>query len=206
MERKSSDRKTRPPSGAAVQQAELTKALYRAFFHEWAEHGFSALSLERVAARAGAGKAAIYRRWSGKLQFADEAINTLALTMAAFEDKGSLEADVSAFHLRLRTVLRHPLVCRILPDIYAEAARSSEMKAISERVAQARREEARKIIERSIARGELPETLDRSVALDFLPSSIYWRMVVIKSPLSAVELDLHVKGTTAALRALSPSH
>ncbi|UXN75071.1 hypothetical protein N8D56_09185 [Devosia sp. A8/3-2] len=71
MERKSSDQKTRVPSGAAVQKVELTEALYRAFFREWAEHGFSALSLERVAARrswesrdlsALAGKTAICRR------------------------------------------------------------------------------------------------------------------------------------------------
>lgn len=206
MERKSSDRKTRAPSGAAVQKVELTEALYRAFFREWAEHGFSALSLERVAARAGAGKAAIYRRWQGKLQFADEAITALGRTIANFEDKGSLDADVRAFHLRLRSVLRHPLVRRILPDIHAEAARSDEMKQISERVAQTRREEARKVIERAITRGELPAELDREVALDFLPSSIYWRMMVTMSSLSAKQLNLHAKGTTAALRALASTH
>lgn len=202
MERKSSDHKTRAPSGAAVQKIELTEALYRALFLEWAEHGFSALSLERVAARAGAGKAAIYRRWPGKLQFADEAINAVGLKIAAFEDKGSLDADVRAFHRRLRIVFRHPLVRRILPDIYAEAARSDEMKAISERVAQTRREEARKIIGRAIARGELPEAIDREIALDFLPSSICWRMVVTKSSLSTVQLRLHAQGTTAALKSL----
>ena len=48
-----------------MQQVALTKALYRAFFREWAEHGFAVLSLERVAARAGAGKDAIYRPGSG---------------------------------------------------------------------------------------------------------------------------------------------
>ncbi|PKR88716.1 TetR family transcriptional regulator [Pleomorphomonas diazotrophica] len=203
MERKRSDQKTRAPSGAAVQSVELTEALYRALFAEWAEHGFSALSLERVAARAGAGKAAIYRRWPGKLQFADEAINTIALRMAAFEDKGSLEADVRAFHRRLRSVFRHPLVRRILPDIYAEVARSEAMEAISERVAQTRRDEAAKVIERAIARGELPGALDREIALDFLPCSIYWRMMVTRRSLPDAQLDLYAQGTTAAIKALA---
>ncbi|WP_439570025.1 TetR family transcriptional regulator [Roseovarius mucosus] len=64
MERNRSVVKSRrKPSGAAVQRADLTDALYRAFFEEWAERGFAAISLERVAARAGAGKAAIYRRF-----------------------------------------------------------------------------------------------------------------------------------------------
>lgn len=202
MKRKSSDRKARAPSGAAVQKIELTEALYRALFLEWAEHGFSALSLERVAARAGAGKAAIYRRWPGKLQFADEAVNALGLKIVAFEDKGSLEADVRTFHRRLRIVFRHPVVRKILPDIYAEAARSDDMKAISDRVAQTRRDEAKKVIDRAISRGELPEAIDRDIALDFLPSSIYWRMVVIKSSLSQAQLRLHAQGTTAALKSL----
>ena len=72
MKRNRSDEKTRRvPSGAAVPRAELTEALYLAFFEEWAERGFSTLSLERVAARAGAGKAAIYRRFSSRLAFAE---------------------------------------------------------------------------------------------------------------------------------------
>ncbi|UXN75072.1 hypothetical protein N8D56_09190 [Devosia sp. A8/3-2] len=52
----------------------------------------------------------------------------------------------------------------------------------------------------------MPAALDRAVALDFLPSSIYWRMLVTKSSLSAVQLDLHAKGTTAALKALASTH
>jgi AcrR family transcriptional regulator len=203
MERKSSDHKARAPSGAAVQKIELTEALHRAFFLEWAKHGFSALSLERVAARAGAGKAAIYRRWPGKLQFAEDAISALGLKLAAFEDKGSLEGDIKAFHRRLRAVFRHPLVRRILLDIHAEAARSDEMKSISRRVTLTRREEARKVIGRAIERGELPAAINREIALDFLPSSIYWRLMVTKGALSKVELTLHTQGTIAALKALA---
>ena len=78
MERNRSDEKSkRAPSGAAVPRAELTEALYRAFFEEWAENGFAALSLERVAGRARAGKAAIYRRFSSRHAFADAAISAL---------------------------------------------------------------------------------------------------------------------------------
>ena len=73
-----------------------TEALYRALFEEWAEHGFAAVSLERVAARAGAGKAAIYRRWSSRVDFAAEALRALGLRVARVEDHGSLEADVLA--------------------------------------------------------------------------------------------------------------
>ncbi|WP_193384698.1 hypothetical protein [Cereibacter sphaeroides] len=53
-----------------------------------------------------------------------------------------LEDDVLALLLRARAVLRHPLARRILPDLHAEAARSPEMRAINDRVAAERREQA----------------------------------------------------------------
>lgn len=68
MERNRSHEKSlRKPSGAAVRCADLTETLYHAFFEEWAERGFGALSLERVAACAHAGKAAIYGLFPSRL-------------------------------------------------------------------------------------------------------------------------------------------
>ena len=62
------DGKTRRlPSGAAVMQPAVTDALTKALFEEWAEFGYVGISLERVAQRAGVGKAALYRRWPSKL-------------------------------------------------------------------------------------------------------------------------------------------
>ena len=203
MERNRSVEKTRrAPSGAAVQRTELTEALYRAFFQEWAEHGFAAVSLERVAARAGAGKAAIYRRFSSRQEFAAAAVSAYGLKIAMPQDCGSLEADVLAFLLRLRAVLRHPLIRRILPDLHAEAARSAEMRALNTRVAEARRALALAILVRASARGELSATVDRELALDLLPAPLYWRMVVIGTTPSRQQLALEAAAISAGLRAL----
>lgn len=46
--------------------ADLEDALYAAALAELAERGYAGLSVEGVAARARTGKAALYRRWSGK--------------------------------------------------------------------------------------------------------------------------------------------
>lgn len=46
--------------------ADLEDALYTAALAELTEHGYAALSMEGVAARAHTGKAALYRRWSSK--------------------------------------------------------------------------------------------------------------------------------------------
>ncbi|MBM3605558.1 MAG: TetR family transcriptional regulator [Alphaproteobacteria bacterium] len=189
------------PSGAAVKSAKLTTALYRAFFEEWAERGFAAVSLERVAAKAGAGKAAIYRRFSSRQEFAAAAVTELGLTIAMPEDTGSLEADVLAFLIRLRAVLRHPLIRRILPDLHAEAARSPEMRILNTRVAEARRAQAQVILERAIKRGELDAAVDRDLALDLLPAALYWRMVVLGISPTRDQLAAEAAAIVAALQA-----
>lgn len=202
LERNRSVQKTgRKPSGAAVQSAELTEALYRAFFAEWAERGFAAISLERVAARAGAGKAAIYRRFATHEDFAVAAVTTLGLKVAMLEDRGSLQADVLAFLIRLRAVLRHPMIRRILPDLHAEAARSAVMRDLNTRVATARRAQAQDVLDRAIARGELDESIDRGLALDLLPAPLYWRMVVLGVTPTRRELAAEAIAIVAAMKA-----
>jgi AcrR family transcriptional regulator len=175
----------RKPSGAAVHRAELTDALYRAFFEEWAERGFAAISLERVAARAGAGKAAIYRRFSSHHEFAAAAVSALGLTIL----------------IRLRAVLRHPMIRRILPDLHAEAARSASMRALNTQVAEARREQAQVILDRAIERGELDAAVDRDLALDLLPAPLYWRMIVLGLTPTRAQLATEASAIVAALRA-----
>jgi AcrR family transcriptional regulator len=190
----------RKPSGAAVQSAELTDALYRAFFQEWAERGFAAISLERVAAKAGAGKAAIYRRFSSHHAFAAAAVTALGLSLAMPEDHGSLEADVLAFLTRLRAVLRHPMIRRILPDLHAEAARSAAMRDLNTQVAQARRAQAQVILDRAIARNELDPSVDRDLALDLLPAPLYWRMVVLGITPTRGQLAAEAEAIVAAIQ------
>lgn len=204
MERNRSDEKSlRAPSGAAVPRPELTEALYRAFFQEWADRGFAALSLERVAARAGAGKAAIYRRFSSRLAFAEAAVLTLGLQVALPETEGAtLEEDILALLLRTRAVLRHPLVRRILPDLHAEAARSADMRAINDRVAQARRQRAEAFLDRWVRCGALPDDLDRDLALDLLLAPLYWRMVVRGVTPTRADLTAQSRAITAGLKAL----
>jgi AcrR family transcriptional regulator len=201
LERNRSVLKTRRrPSGAAVKSAALTDTLYRAFFEEWAQRGFAAISLERVAARAGAGKAAIYRRFSSHHEFAAAAVSSLGLKLAMPEDHESLEADVLAFLIRLRVVFRHPIIRRILPDLHAEAARSAPMRELNTQVAHARREQAQVILDRAIKRGELDAGVDRDLALDLLPAPLYWRMVVLGVTPTRDQLASEAVAIVAALK------
>ncbi|MDR7126404.1 TetR-like C-terminal domain-containing protein [Pseudotabrizicola sp. 4114] len=191
----------RKPSGAAVFRPELTTALFRAFFEEWAETGYAAVSLERVAARAGAGKAAIYRRWHSKLEFACEAIQVVGLSLADFGDHGSLREELAVFLRKTRVIFRHPLIRKIIPDAVAERGRTPELSAILDSVAAARRRFGNGMLDRAIARNELQPGLDRELALDLLVSSLYMRMIVRRKNITVAELQRQTIAIESALKA-----
>lgn len=188
MERKRSDGK-RAPSGAAVRQPAVTDALRRALFEEWAAHGYRALSLERVASRAGVGKAALYRRWPSKAAMVADALETVGLTITDAPDAGSLKGDIRALLGALRRVLRHPLARRIIPDLHAERRRSDELEVVLVPFTAARRARGTTLIDRAIARGELKPDVDPELALDLLAAPIYWRMIVTGGVANAHYLD-----------------
>ena len=156
----------RKPSGAAVMQPAVTEALTRALFIKWAESGYAALSLEAVAKLAGVGKAALYRRWPSKLAMVLDRLEAVGLRMTDVPDQGSLAGDVRSLLLATRRVLRHPLVRRIVADLHSEIVRTAELREAVRPFQVARRERADAVLNRAIARGELPASIDFELAKD----------------------------------------
>lgn len=203
MERKRIDEKSkRRPSGAAVMRDEVTDSLLRAFLEEWAVHGYAALSLERVAARAGAGKAAIYRRWPSKVAIAAEAVQKFGMVLTDVADYGTLRNDLQAYLLMLRRALRHRLVRKILPDLYAEASRGSELLPLLKDLSVSRRRGGMSLIDRAIGRGELSVGIDRDLAMDMIPASLYWGMIVTRRQITRVQIQRQVDALVAGLQAI----
>lgn len=203
MERKSIDHEKakRKPSGAAVIRPELTTALYRALFEEWAQTGYRGISLENVAVRAGAGKAAIYRRWPSKLEFTREAVKSVEMMRLDFGDQKSLDADIRAYIRATRTVLRHPLVRRIMPDMIAERLRSDDLSSMLDGIAVARRQLGIGLLDRAIARNELRPDIDKELAVDLLFSSLYARMIIRRKRFTHADLERLITALHAGIRA-----
>ena len=182
-------------------RVDVTDALSRAFFSEWARVGYSALSLERVAMEAGAGKAALYRRWPSKAIMASDLLSRVGLTLTETGDRGSLEADVRALLLAFRRVLRHRVIRRILADIQAEIGREPTLEAAIRPFQQVRRQRVQQFLDRAVERGELAETVDRETVLDFLVGPIYWRLVVTGGRSNLAHIERLVRMTIAAMAA-----
>lgn len=198
MERKGSDEKNnirprRKPAGAAVLQDTVTNAIQRALFEEWAETGYSALRMERIAARAGVGKAALYRRSKSKFELVTEAVKSTATSITPIPDTGSFESDVGVLLRRMSATLRHPLVRRILPDLHAEHARSDELAGLLESVTHDRRAQAMVMLDRAVERGELSEDTDRSMVLDMFIAPLYWHVIVQHRPVRSDDIRRFTK-------------
>ncbi|MFJ2864176.1 TetR-like C-terminal domain-containing protein [Kitasatospora sp. NPDC087314] len=176
--------------GGPVLQDSVTEAIATAFFEELASAGYARLSLEAVAKRAGAGKAAIYRRWASKLDMTVDLVTAVAVDASGPTDTGTLRGDVLAFLTEVADALNQRLPARIIPDLIAEGGRSPELaEALFATVRDTRRAKATQLLERAVGRGELPADVDRELALDLLVGPLYWRLAVIHTPTAPDYLD-----------------
>lgn len=167
----------RTPTGAAVLQPEKTASITDAALVVLAEMGYSKLSMEAVARRAGVGKSALYRRWPGKREMVTSALGELSVPAAPRPDTGTLRGDIEVMVQAMYEWLTHPLVARILPDLSAAAVREPELaESMRLAVGDPRREAARVVLDRAAARGELAVSTD--LALDLLGAPLYWRLSV----------------------------
>lgn len=201
-------RSTRPPrrraAGAALLQADVTLAISRALFREWARHGYAALTIEAVAKRAGVGKAAIYRRWPSKLEMVSGLLAQVGVELAEVPDTGSLRGDVSFFLVKTLELLRRPLVTRILPDLHAEMRRTPALaSAVRTRVQRERRSKGEALLRRAMDRGELSPSLDLDLALDLLGGLLYWRLIVTGQSTPEGYIEQLTALTLGGLRGLS---
>src|SRR5579862_7114745 len=74
--------------------ARATQAILAAVIDELAETGYAALSLDRVAARAGVHRATVYRRWASKEALTADAVLASAAQDVPPPDTGTLRGDL----------------------------------------------------------------------------------------------------------------
>jgi AcrR family transcriptional regulator len=148
--------------------------------------GLAEMTIEGVAERAGVGKASIYRRWPTKGALAFEAVVDTILTAEPTPDTGSLEADlahVAEGWVRLANVRRGG---RTLAHFIAEVQSDADLAvAWRERFVNRIRLERLPIIQRAIARGEIPAGSDPELILDLLYGPLYHRYLNGHLPLNA---------------------
>jgi AcrR family transcriptional regulator len=162
------------PSAGRPRSERAHRAILSATLELLVEVGFSSLTVEGVAQRAGVGKATIYRRWPSKLPLVIEAYGQLPQLEEV--DTGNIVGDLSQM-LRdyLRLLIATPLR-GVIPSIAGERAHNPELSELFDPIVRDRRRPLTAVLRRGVERGELPADLDLELAADLLVGPITTRL------------------------------
>jgi len=140
--------------------------------------GFADLRLERVAARAGVGKTAIYRRWPSKEALALELLMELASPHIAILDVGDTRAELLAAVTNAMRALTDTPFGPVIRALLSQIAIGPELgDPFRASVVQARRDAVASVIARGVRRGDLRADVDLDVATELLVGPVYFRLM-----------------------------
>ncbi|MCW2623792.1 MAG: TetR family transcriptional regulator [Mycobacterium sp.] len=144
------------------------------------ENGYTATNMNDIAARAGVGKAAIYRRWSSKAALITDALLYWRPDLLRDEapDTGSLTDD---FGLIIERSARNDdglISTELLLRIALEGAHDHELSsALDDLILHRGRRAVMVILQQAVARGELAGDRDWSVVAEAIAATVLLRVV-----------------------------
>ena len=186
---------------AGGRSARVREAVLDATVAAVIEHGPVALTVADVARRAGVHETSIYRRWGTRERLVVEALLQTSEQQLPIPDTGSLRADLSAFAESLRVYLETP-IGRAGMGALATATNDPAILSARDDFWERRYEIARVMIDRAVARGELPAGTDPRLALEALIGPLHFRALVRREPIDSDLPDRLATLVATGIRAL----
>lgn len=148
-------------------------AILEAAFLILVERGYGAMSIEAVAARAGVGKATVYRWWQARADLAVDAFFAATKAELAIPETGSAEQDFRAQITELADLLRGPRGTALAAMLGGGLSDPYLASSLNSRWLEPRRHWGFERLSRAVANGEcLPHTNVQS-ALGILYGPLY---------------------------------
>jgi AcrR family transcriptional regulator len=142
--------------------------------------GVDAISMEAVAARAGVGKATIYRRWANK-----EALLVDAVRALKGEPPRPAGVSVRDDLVMLLSAMSRPHDARamkVLPCLIPEVHRNPVQHRLYQEIIEPRREVMREVLRRGVRSGELRADVDIELTMALLSGPILVQKVLRWNP------------------------
>ena len=194
-------RATKPVRGRP-RSAEAHQAILDSAISLTREVGFDALAMDAIAARAGVGKATVYRRWRSKESLIAEALGRFARAIPV-PDTGSVMEDLLIVMRGTMRMYQEPATAALLSGLVAAMARSAPIaEAVRSGFVATRRRAMRHVLARGIARGELGRRANTTLALDLLSGPLLYRALISGDTIDARMIKSMV---AVVLRGLAPT-
>jgi AcrR family transcriptional regulator len=156
------------------------RAIVDATIDALVDQGYQAMTIEGIAARAGVGKATIYRRWSDKAALVVDSVR-------AHADFAPLPARTDDLSADLRAMLDLTMRCMrgsdgaLIAAFAAERMRHPELAREFERVClNERRQRWRELVTEAVETGRLPADTDIELVSEVGPAMV-WDLVNLRS-------------------------
>jgi AcrR family transcriptional regulator len=165
-------------------EARTDRAILEATLELIAEVGVYDFRTEDVAARAGVGKGAIYRRYRSKDDLVTAAVAALVSEEIAVPDTGSTRADLVVLMQEAVELYSGSLAGRLMPNLVGAMARKPELaRAVRDGFLVGRRAVLADVLRRAVERGDLRSDLDLELALDVIGGPLFYRLLVTGGPI-----------------------
>jgi AcrR family transcriptional regulator len=181
--------------------ARTRESVLQAVVDELNDNGYAGATVERVAERAGVAKTTIYRRWGSLDGLLADLMAEYAAREIQVPDEGSLDADLHALSSRVVASLGMPALRAAFGMMVKEAATDPAARELLLRFLAGRMDTMAVIIDRAMARGELPPHTDATGVLGTITSVIYYRLYVLGEDVSQGIADSAAATAAAAARA-----
>lgn len=165
------------PGRGRPRDPRIDEAIRRATLDVLSERGYSGLTLEDVAARAGTNTPALRRRWRSRQHLIVSALLD-RLGAAPTPDTGCTRCDLIEGIGSLSPSFGDEIGRAVLPALVADLALDPELeKEFFDRLFHPRRASSEAALRRGIERGDIRADIDVPLILDMLAAPIYYRML-----------------------------
>ena len=166
---------TQRPGGRS---ARVRAAALAATLSELAETGYSTLSLDSVARRAGVHKTTLYRRWGTREALVLEAMLERVSERVPVPDSGSLRSDLLALAGAAAATMTTAEGEAVVRAVAAAGSHDTALAAANRRFWEERLGLDGEVVERAVARGEIPAGTEPRPVLEALLGPLYFRLLV----------------------------
>lgn len=165
------------------------------------EGGFGAVTVEKIAERAGVSKATIYKWWPNKAAVVIDGFLAAATERLPIPDTGSAFQDLLV-HATNVTRFMLSREGTIITELIGEGQFDEGLaEAYQTRYIHPRRLEARQLLERGIRNGELKDKLDIELSIDLIYGPIFYRLLVTGGPLDDAYIETLLNSVFLGIKA-----